>query len=1134
MVLISNTTYFCSATACNSVSCSTYTPLGSTITLAAAPAALDPTVAATQITLNWGASGNLAGTPYLVQLDTDPAFGSSISSATLALSAIFTGLSSDTTYYSRARAANAAGINTAFTVLSATVTLPFAPSAAALSGVTTGQVQANWEANGNAAGIRYTAVLSTGALPNSFSGNLTSSTLDTSALFAGLGANATVYAMVRAENRAGSPSAFTALGSTPTLAEAPTASATNPVLASSFTANWGTAGNPAGTLYVAEAGLDAAFGSLGASSATRSASAGFTGLTANTTWYVRVRAFNHAGIPTAYSANVSTLTYAAAPTAGPFASSSTAVGASWLANGNADGTVYTVILSTGTSPSSNGFSGDVSSTTLNLFAVFSALAPSTVYYLEVKAVGRRGESTAFIALGAAQTAPGPPPAPGAGEGITAVGDRNLTAAWSPVAGAQQYQLVASTSSANPPDPGATFQIASSTSDTASGLTPNTSYYAFVAACNSLGCSSYVSLGSTVTLAGLPSQLQPAPSTAAVTAFWGPNGNPAGTQFSVELSTDPAFSPAASSATVGAQAAFTALTPNTTYYSRIRAVSYNGVFTAYKSLPEAVTLAAVPATGAVSGVTTSALQSNWGAGGNPSGTRYLRVASTGASPGSNGFTGNVSSRTTGLTASSSGLTPNTSYWIEVQAINHDDRGTDFADLGSTLTYAAAPAALGAVAQSSLTLTTQWSASGNPSDTLYEAHLSTDAAFSALAASSSLTGTQALFQGLAASTTYYFRVRAVDRAGRATSFAVAGATQTAPTKPGSPILAGFAASSATIRWTLTNVGSASSGFTLYTDTGAVVAALGGSATDYLEAGLSTGTRYSRYLRAVNESGPAESSTITVATPHLTSFVTGVASGTLTGTNGKTQLDFPNNNLALDTRWLVSETPATTPLTDAAPALITAANTAKPSGLRGAESSVTEFLVVVGGVRYTANFASALTVRVPYPDADSNDLVDGSAPAVRAETLKLYVLNEASRNWDEVPGSTVDKVNKVVTAQVSHLSIFTAFGVSAASDLSKARVYPNPYRPNGGNPDFGQAFAAGNMNSGIIFDQLTDEVAIRIYTVSGRLVAEMKTAKSSGKLQWDARNTAGEDVASGGYVALIESPSVEKTVRKILILR
>ena len=41
-------------------------------------------------------------------------------------------------------------------------------------------------------------------------------------------------------------------------------------------------------------------------------------------------------------------------------------------------------------------------------------------------------------------------------------------------------------------------------------------------------------------------------------------------------------------------------------------------------------------------------------------------------------------------------------------------------------------------------------------------------------------------------------------------------------------------------------------------------------------------------------------------------------------------------------------------------------------------------------------------------------------------------------------------------------------------------------------------------------------------------------TGKLRWSGKNSAGEDAASGGYLAVISTPGGGSVVRKLLILR
>ena len=60
------------------------------------------------------------------------------------------------------------------------------------------------------------------------------------------------------------------------------------------------------------------------------------------------------------------------------------------------------------------------------------------------------------------------------------------------------------------------------------------------------------------------------------------------------------------------------------------------------------------------------------------------------------------------------------------------------------------------------------------------------------------------------------------------------------------------------------------------------------------------------------------------------------------------------------------------------------------------------------------------------------------------------------------------------------------------------------------------------------------ITVYTITGQKVASFASDRSNGKVRWDARNDDGQDVATGGYLAVIDSPGASKIVRKLLIVR
>ncbi|MBI4064301.1 MAG: hypothetical protein HY401_08395 [Elusimicrobia bacterium] len=174
----------------------------------------------------------------------------------------------------------------------------------------------------------------------------------------------------------------------------------------------------------------------------------------------------------------------------------------------------------------------------------------------------------------------------------------------------------------------------------------------------------------------------------------------------------------------------------------------------------------------------------------------------------------------------------------------------------------------------------------------------------------------------------------------------------------------------------------------------------------------------------------------------------------------------------------------------------------------------------------------ITLGYADSNNDGLVDGTL--ARADKLAIYSYNTTASRWQKEAQSAIDSAKKTVTAQTMHFSFFGLFA-PAASDLSNALVYPVPYVPNDGNSDNGKPFNPADSNSGILFDNLTGAVKIQIYTVSGELVWEKVTDNSSGKVQWDAKNSSGQDVASGGYIALLtDTSSGHKVVKKLAVVR
>ncbi len=111
------------------------------------------------------------------------------------------------------------------------------------------------------------------------------------------------------------------------------------------------------------------------------------------------------------------------------------------------------------------------------------------------------------------------------------------------------------------------------------------------------------------------------------------------------------------------------------------------------------------------------------------------------------------------------------------------------------------------------------------------------------------------------------------------------------------------------------------------------------------------------------------------------------------------------------------------------------------------------------------------------------------------------------------------RTITATLNHFSLFQLIMRTAASGLSNVLVYPNPFYPNRG-----QGF--------VTIDRIPANSKVRIYTLSGDKVWDT-TAGSTGVVIWKGVNKSGNLVASGIYLAVIDS-SAGKKVLKIAVER
>ncbi|MCB4790370.1 MAG: hypothetical protein LHV68_00620 [Elusimicrobia bacterium] len=170
------------------------------------------------------------------------------------------------------------------------------------------------------------------------------------------------------------------------------------------------------------------------------------------------------------------------------------------------------------------------------------------------------------------------------------------------------------------------------------------------------------------------------------------------------------------------------------------------------------------------------------------------------------------------------------------------------------------------------------------------------------------------------------------------------------------------------------------------------------------------------------------------------------------------------------------------------------------------------------------SPVPLTMTYLDNDNNGMVDGTC--LRVDSLSLWWLDEAKQLWSKVP-STIDKSNKIVTARVSHLSVYALFGALNLS-VDDVIVAPVPWVPELGD------VAKGTLAGGITFRNLPYQGEIRIYTVSGELVRkiDLNSFIDPNGYAWDGKNGDGKYVASGVYLWVVRSDQGKKTGKLIVI--
>lgn len=305
-----NATYYFRVGSANQEGSINYASLSSTVTLANPPVQLGYNILPNALTPRWSVNSNPADTRYVVEMSSYSNFTfPQPSSTTVLSSATFSGLSPNTTYYTRVTALNRLNRAIPAVDFTAMATGAFDPGARAPSGITTDQFAVNWSSGAaagrfNAAGTWYLAYISSNT---DFSGTVHSSeTLALSSTFYGLVSDATYYLRVSALNLTGVPTdpavdlgAVLTLPATAYILQPPSETFTG-MLLDGFTVNWAANGNSSYTVYHVVASTDPLFSVTNSSRLVNALSCDFDGLQLDTQYWVRIQARGQGGAVASY------------------------------------------------------------------------------------------------------------------------------------------------------------------------------------------------------------------------------------------------------------------------------------------------------------------------------------------------------------------------------------------------------------------------------------------------------------------------------------------------------------------------------------------------------------------------------------------------------------------------------------------------------------------------------------------------------------------------------------------------------------------------------------------------------------------------------------------------------------------
>ena len=705
----------------------------------------------------------------------------------------FTGLTAGTSYTFKLFGSNNVGDSEVATIMDSTLAAPnnapAAPTGLSASGITQTAITLSWTKSAGA--TAYKVQVDNGTVATL--GDVATHT------FTGLSAGTSYTLKVIASNSGGDSAAASSSASTlPNAPAAPTGLSTSGITQTAITLSWTKSTGATAYKVQVDSGTVATLGDV--------ATHTFTGLSAGTSYTLKVIASNSGGDSAAATVNASTLPNAPSAPTGLATSGITQTSITLTWTKSAGATSYKVRAGT-----TGAFTllGDVATYT------FTSLTANTGYTLQVVASNSGGDSSSAQTSASTNNVP-PPPAPAAPTGLATSGitQTAITLSWTKSAGATGYKVQA--------DSGTVTTLGDVATYTFSSLSAGTSYTLKVIATNAGGDSAAASISAS-TLPAAPTGLTTSGITqTAITLSW--TKSTGATAYKVQVDSGTV-------ATLGdvATHTFTGLSAGTSYTLKVIASNSGGDSAA--ATVNASTLPNAPS--APTGLTTSGI------------TQTAITLSWTKSTGANAYkvqvdSGAVTTLGDVATYTFSSLSAGTSYTLKVIATNAGGDSAAASVSASTLPAVPTGLATSGITQTGITLT--WTKSAGA--TGYDVKLSTANSWTTLGDVATYT-----FGNLSANTQYTLQVRAKNSAGATVAASASArtlATQPAAlASPTSVTTSGITQTSITLNW------SKSSGATSYEVNGGALTGWTdvGDVASYTFTGLTADSPYTVSVRAKN---------------------------------------------------------------------------------------------------------------------------------------------------------------------------------------------------------------------------------------------------------------------------------------------